>query len=494
MSIIPFGEFRPDVSDFMGQTTQTVNNVFPRGDGYGPVAALLAASGALAAACRGLFFARKNDGTVQIFAGTSNKLYTLNNTTLAWTDVSLGSGTYTGLASSANWQFAQFNNFVFAVQVNAAVQVYDLTSSTNFANLSGSPPQAAYVAVVNRFLVLTGIASPNVYRIQWSGLNDTVQWTSGTEQSDFQDLADGGLVRGVAGGEFGVTFQDDVIRRMTFAPGSPYVFGIDKIAEGDGLLAPYSLVKAQDRVFYLSPQGFKRLDPGGYPVPIGKEKINRTFFADLDANNLQLVIGCADPKHSRVYWAYKSVNGASGLFDKVMVHDWILDRWAVFQTSGEYLASISQPGITLEGVDSAFGSNLDTLTISSFDNISNAALAKFAGIDASHKLGFFNGSNLEATLRTPEQGDPNGQRIFVKGFRPITDAASVYGKTIYRDNAVTSTTTSTTEALADLTYNTGLVPQRIETKFARAHVRIPAGQSWNYASGVEPDVDVTGRR
>ena len=114
---------------------------------------------------------------------------------------SAGSGThsvtdvYTSIPAGDQWQFAQFNNFVFAVQINATPQVFDLTSSTAFADLAGSPPQARYIAVVNRFVVLSGLGSSTPYRIQWSGHNATTTWTSGVNSSDFQDLPDGGTVR-----------------------------------------------------------------------------------------------------------------------------------------------------------------------------------------------------------------------------------------------------------------------------------------------------------
>src|SRR6185503_17444026 len=122
------------------------------------------------------------------------------------------------------------------------------------------------------------------------------------------------------------------------------------------------IISAGDRVFFCSPQGFKMLLPGGYPQPIGKEKVDRAFFNDVDASNLQLMIGAHDPNQSRVYWAYKSINGTTGLFDKVLCYDWVLDEWSPIQISGEYLASLSKPGITLEGVDAAYGSNIDTLS------------------------------------------------------------------------------------------------------------------------------------
>ncbi len=488
MPVLSFGEFRPDVSDYRGAHTRTVLNVVPQGDGYAPIPSLVSFTGAMPAACRGYFFARKADGSVQVFAGTSDRLYTLSNTDNSWSDISKSGSAYSALSATAQWQFAQFNNFVFAVQQNVAPQVYDLTSSSEFADLGGSPPQAACIAVINRFLVLGGLASPNVYRVQWSDLNDTTEWTSGVGQSDFQDLADGGIVRGIVGGEAGVIFQDSSIRRMIYAPGSPYVFGIDRISLVDGLLSTYSLIMAGDRVFFVSPQGFKMLVPGGYPQPIGKERVDRTFFSELDTGNLQLLVGSADPSKTRVFWAYKSINGQNGLFDSVLIYDWQLDKWSKMAVSGEYIASLAKPGISLESVDDAYGNDLDTLTIPSLDTISTASLAQISLIGPAHKLGFLTGANMEATLETPEQGQDT-RRIFVRGFRPVTDAGTVYGSVTYRETAQGTSATSS-EALIN---SIGVCPQRVSTRYARAKLRIPS-QDWTYAAGIEPDVVSVGAR
>lgn len=567
MPVLSFSDYRPDVSDYQGQHSRNISNVLPQGDGYGPFPSLNKFSSALNGACRGLFYARKSDGSILIFAATSNRLFTLNNTTFGWTPVSkvqtctisnaspavvtlsshgliagdpvqftttsalptglstgttyyvisagltsgafevsatLGgsainttgagsgthsvTGTYSALSSADQWQFVQFNNFIISVQKNVAPQVYDLTSSTAFADLGGSPPQASYIAVVNRFVVLCGLASPNVYRLQWSGLNATTTWTSGVSQSDFQDLADGGIVRGVAGGEFGVIFQDQSIRRLTYAPGSPYVFSIDRISMDDGLLAPYSAINAGDRVFFLSPQGFKMIVPGGYPTPIGKEKVDRTFFNDVDTANLQLVIAAHEPKTTRVYWTYKSLSGSSNLFDKILCYDWIIDRWTTITQSGEFLTSMSVPGITLEGVDAAFGSDLDTLTIASLDAISSATTPKLAGVDSTHSFGYFTGSNLEAIMETPEQGG-DGRRIRVRGFRPVSDATSVYGSISSRDTAQAVQTYGTEVSVNSV----GVCPFNIDTRYARGRVRIPAAETWTYAAGIEPDVATGGK-
>jgi hypothetical protein len=275
MTMLPFGDWRPDLSGYQGAASQLIQNVVPRADGYGPFADLTAFTSALPAACRGFFYARKSDGSIAVFAGTATRLYQLSNTDFSWTDVSKGGASYSAVPSSDHWQFAQFGNFVIAVEANAVPQVFDLSSSSAFADLGGSPPQARYIAVVGRFVVLSGLLS-TPYRIQWSGLNAVTTWTAGVNSSDYQDLPDGGIVRGVAGGEYGVVFQESAMRRMTFVPGSPVIFNIERITEDKGLMAPYSLIRAADKLFFLSPQGFQGMVATGAPAAIRPQLLCRS--------------------------------------------------------------------------------------------------------------------------------------------------------------------------------------------------------------------------
>lgn len=493
MPLIPFGPYTPDLSDYEAQTGQNVINVVPRGDGYGPFKSLTAFSLSLGAQCRGAFAAYKTDGSVVVFAATATDLYRLDNTTYSWTKVSLGGGPYSAVPASDQWSFAQFNNLVIAVQVNVVPQVFDLSSSTAFANLAGNPPQARYVDVIGRFLVLTGLLT-NSNRIQWSGLNDVNgpnSWTAGVNSSDIQDFPDGGITRGIAGGEYGVVFQDNAIRRMIYLPGDPRVFQIEKIADGLGIYGPLSLVRSGPSVFFYSLKGWHRIDPGSAPIQIGRERVDRTFFTDLDTTQLQLFMGHADPRSSRIIWVYKSVNGATNLFDKALCYDPVLDKFTSLRFSGEFLFKVAQPGITLEQVDTLIGSNLDMIT-QSFDNLSTVIVPELAAFDAGHRAGFFRGPSLEATLETAEQGT-DGQRIKLKvGFRPVCDAPTVYGSASRRENQQ-SLSTAGPESLVNST--TGICNMLLDTRYSRFKCRIPAGTVWSFIAGVEPvDLKATGRR
>lgn len=565
MPLLPFGEWKPDVSDYEGQTTQTIQNVVPRGDGYGPFKDFTVLSAALPAKCRGGFYALKSDGSVAIFAATSTKIFLANNSDFTWKPVSkvtaltsisqaspavftktahglaadeavvlstsgalptgltvdtiyyvktvlsadtftvsatvggaaintssAGSGThsmtsvYSAVSASAQWQFCQFGNFVIAVQENTVPQVYDLSSSTAFADLGGSPPQAAYVSVVGRFVVLSGLLS-TPYRIQWSGLNATTTWTSGTNSSDYQDLPDGGIVRGVAGGENGVIFQDQAIRRMSYIPGSPLVFQIERISEQQGLFGPYSIVRSGERIFFHSAQGFHQILPGQAPTEIGREKIDRTFFDELDKGDLKHLIGASDPRSTKVFWAYKTEANSGDYYDRILGYDYVLERFFKIVMSGDYLLGLSQPGLTLENLDS-ISASLDALAVS-LDNFAVSSTPVLSQFNSTFKLGFFTGSNLEATLESAEQGT-DGTRVFFRGFRPVTDSATVYGSIKYRDD--TSGAVSTTAESLKST-RTGLCNVRISARYGRMKARIPAGTTWTFIAGVEPDVAGEGK-
>lgn len=564
MPLLPWGAWTPDASDYEGTAVHDIQNVYPRGDGYGPFPDFATLTASLPAACRGGFYALKSDGTIVVFAATVDRLYRLNNTDYTWVPVSkvatvtisnaspavityantfaandevvfsttgtlptgltagtvyyvsatslsgssfkvsatpggalintssAGSGThsvtaiYSSLTSTAQWRFAQFNNFIMAVQANVAPQVYDLSSSAAFADLGGSPPQAAYIDIVSRFVVLSGLLS-NPYRIHWSGLNATTTWTSGVNSSDYQDLPDGGIVRGVAGGDqSAIIFQDQAIRRMSYVPGSPIIFQIDRISQDKGLYAPYSIVRAGEVVFFYAGQGFHKIAPGGFPEQIGREKVDRTFLADLDKGNLQLFMGAADPRSTRVYWAYKSVSGIAGAYDKILGYDFLLDRFFPINMHGEYLLGISQTGLTLENLD-AINSSIDAMTLT-LDAYATAVQPEIAQFSSSHALGFFRGANLEATLESSEQGT-DGERLRVRGFRPVTDSPTVYGSITYREMV---SATPYIGAEVGKNARTGRCDMNKSTRYVRYKNRIPAGTVWTFTAGIEPDVTTEG--
>jgi len=137
------------------------------------------------------------------------------------------------LGGDGAWRFAQFGTLAVAVNGIDAAQKFDLAVGTNFLALGGSPPVAQFIATLRDFVLMGNIATlPQ--RVQWSGIDNAELWGSiPANQADFQDLPDGGDVTGLVGGEYGLVFQENAIRRMTYE-GPPIIFRIDKIATDIG--------------------------------------------------------------------------------------------------------------------------------------------------------------------------------------------------------------------------------------------------------------------
>ncbi|MGL3209675.1 hypothetical protein [Bradyrhizobium sp. BR 1433] len=172
--------------------------------------------------------------------------------------------------------------------------------------------------------------------------------------------------------------------------------------------------------------------------------------------------------------------------NKLLGYDFLLDRFFPVSMTGEYLLGVSQTGLTLENLDT-ISSSLDAMTLS-LDAYATAVQPEIAQFNNAHVLGFFRGQNLEATLESAEQGSDEN-RITIRGFRPITDAPTLYGAVSSRDTP-SAIAVPGTEVLVNA--RTGRCDMMQDTRYSRFKVRIPAATQWTFCAGVVPDVIASG--
>ena len=221
--MIQFGEWLPDQPDYSNPGVTRAENVVPAAGGYRSLPEFVAYSGAADGNINGLFAAKDNTGNVKLFAGDNTKLYEFDSTDSSLDNISKA-GNYTLTAPQERWRFVQFGKDVIAVGgIGVAPQRYTLGTSTLFADLAGSPPDADFIAVVRDFVWLGNVEDGSgnrlPYRVQWSGFNDITSWTAGTDQSDFQDIPDAGNITGMVGGEYCTILMAD--RVALLHPGCP---------------------------------------------------------------------------------------------------------------------------------------------------------------------------------------------------------------------------------------------------------------------------------
>lgn len=479
---IPLGDWRPDISDLNRTFASQAKNVVPLGIGYGPVPSMQAYSAsALAARAYGLFAGRKSAASWALYAGTLTKLYLLSGS--SWSDASRLAGGNYNVSSTEFWRFAQFGTYVYATNVNDALQRIDVDSGTNFAAVGGSPPQARNIAVVGDFVVLSSLSS-DPYKIHWSAINDPTGWTIGTSLSDVQTFGDGGRVAGVAGGEVGYVLQEYAIRRMRFQPGSDYVFTFERVVDGKGCVSPYGFVAVAGTVYFVAEDGLYSYSGQGLN-PLGAQRVNDWFLDNADTSRLNQVMAFADPFRPRIYWAfYSSANSA--YFDRVLAYDWSLDRFSWFEATAEVWGQAATPGI---GLDSISGT-LETLT-TSFDSRSyEGGRLGVSAFSSSHVLSFLDGSNTEATLETAEvtpYGEGRGLTTYV---RPVIDTTAALVSVAARETFQATSSYGSEAGLNAI----GQAPLRAGGRYHRYKVRVPAGSDWTIAEYVSIEPVSQGRR
>lgn len=472
MSNQAFGPWMPDVQTIGTNNVRQALNVVPTSNGYGPFRSISELTGALPARCCGWKTVVGADGNIHLFAGTATGLFKINPVTLAWANVSGGSYT---LTDRDFWWFIQFGDNVIAGSTGILPQRYQLNISATFANLGGSPPRARSASVVGDQVVL--------YlddRVMWSGINDITGWTIGVNSCDQQPLPDGGYAQTGTNGEFGFIFQERSIRRMIANPG-PEIFDISVISSDRGILMPYSMVEAHSSVFFLSSDGFWRIDANGGFTPIGFGQVNEYIIKNADLTNPRFVIGGADPKFQRVFWAFRSISTLDpNILDRILIYDWVLNRWSLAAVSVEFVGQNIPLAITLDGLDASYPGGIDSIPVS-LDSFDSSRQARLAGFTTNHKLGFFEGVALEAIVETPDISGGR-KRTKTQYAAPMTDADSCMVSTGHRE-LMNETMVYSQERAPSA--RTGYASVRGSGRYVSHKVRIPANQDWTFIKSID---------
>lgn len=424
----------------------------------------------------GYFTARSLSGQVTFFVGTADKLYKLNNTTLAFDDVSRATPAYAA-NDDARWCFEQFGEYVVAVNINDDPQVFQLGVSTTFAALAGSPPRASFVKAWGDFLCLMQLAT-NPDRVHWSALNNIFGWTPGVNNSDFQTFPEGGVVQGSSRATNPLIILERAIYLGTFVPGSSIIFSFVKIHDGRGAKSPYSIASRGENTFFADEGSFFQITANGAIADIGFEKVSRTIFGQLSASDVSAIVGAIDPFYSRVYWTM-DLTGA-GIYSAILVYDWLQMRWSIAEQANHGIFPAATAGYTLEGLD-VFGS-LDALPYSLDSKVWQGGAPVLAAFGSDFTLGFFNGSNKEAIITTSEKGDLSGRIAVTSSAYAVVDTDNytmAFGSRMKRGETVVWTNEITP------TPATGRVDKMLAARFQRFRTTIPAGVVWTHAQGVD---------
>jgi hypothetical protein len=479
---VPVAEYAPDRGDLDSSVYTVCTNAIPAADCYLPAKSLraLTSTNALPSTPLGFVQVQRSDGAFYMFAGALDgsdyKLYYYDDPD--WVDCSQA-GFYAAFDTESGARFAQYGDFVYAATgANNDIQKIDLNDlATGFFDVVGTggtdPPRARFIGVINEFLVLSGLASYPT-SVHWSEIGDADGWRIGTNGSDRQEFPDGGLVKGMTLSEYGLLFQEYTIRRFAFNPGSPYVFEFARIADNSGTSALNSITETNGITFWLAEDGFW-MERGGQITPIGQERVDRTFLADLPYANIPYVLGYAEPTEKRVYWAY-STGANTSVRTKLIVYHYGLDRWSVLEQSLTWLGPVTQGAVSIDDISGSIDAVSGSLDDSSYRGHNHL----MGGFTTGFKVGTFTGDNLEATLETGWYQYAAPGRAMVQRVSPLVDTASAYVRLSTKENMYATATTRDEQQVG----GTGHTHWTASGRYLKGRARM-TGNSWNKFQGFE---------
>lgn len=479
----------PDQPDQPASGSAVIQNVFPRTlASYGGINAPVAVYNALNSRCRGGFGVHDKFGNVFMFAGSNSDLYLLKAGGTDWVNKSVAPGFYdTGVNV---WNFVYFNGQVITTNYTAIPQHYILSpESSVFSFLSGAHavPRAKYIAVVKNAFLALGNTYDDVngempQRVWWSAAGDPENWpVLGTDeaaqvQSGAVDLlGGGGDVQGFAPDLINadaVVFMEYGLRRMMYA-GPPDVFSFLPVENARGTPAPSSIVVQGGIAYYWGQDGIYAFD-GGSSQPIGAGKVDKFLLGDgnqvgdVNMAHIKRVVGAADALNKLIWWAYPST-ASSGNPDRLLCYSWELGRFSLVLLTCETI-------FRLLSVDATLGSKL-----------------QIALFDATHKMNFFTGGALAATVDTQELQPVPGRRVFIRNSRPMVDGLSSAPTVAigHRERLQDAVSFSPAVALNAM----GMCPVRRSGRLVRGRITVPAdATTWSNISGIELDVVPQGSR
>jgi hypothetical protein len=412
--------------------------------------------------------AYRPSGSPYIFVGTATNIYTYSAS--GFTSIQGGLTTTAG----NGLRFCPYGSFMMATNGSDPIKKFDPTTPTVMTTLAAGAPTARYLAVV-RGILMAAYAAGNAQRVQWSDTGNPATWTTGgSSLAGTQDMATGGDITGLVGGEYALVLQESRITRWSFT-GDTTIWQVDEILTDIGCPLPKSLATVGKVSFFWSNRGFMAFD-GTTAEPIGTEKIDRTFQALLDRNYMDNISAVIDPLRSLYIVSVPSSNPPTS----VLLYNYVEKAWTTAPVTTPLMFSALSLSVPLESLDALYG-NLDAMPVSLDSSALRGGFPAMFLFDGSNMLGQLSGTPMQATFKDGMKELVQGRRSRIRYVRPLTNASAVT-VTIGGANSLDATPSETSYSARQ---GNGTFRTRENWNFTQTKHVIAAGASWGYFLGCD---------
>lgn len=483
--VIPFGEWMPDMG--LLASANATKGVLSYTGGYAPLPDL-AAMGVtpLNDTCLGGIGVYDADtGAASAFVGDRARLYKIVGGNPV--DVSKSGG----YAADPDWvwSFAQFGNNIIASARGVATQVFQLGTSSLFANLANAPEADCVFRIRQHVFACQG-RTVNV-----SGFNDSTAWTPDPATQAFQNTVgqDAGLIVTGIGGEQGALFQERGIVRLAYQGGTaPFIF--DEVEGGRGACSAHAVAQWGRGAFVVAEDGFYIFD-GMQAIPIGQNKVDQWFVERLHYPYRFKVWSAVDA--GRKTWMVGFPADGATSCNTILMYNWSDKRWTYDVLDTQFGFSFPKPGVSADdtaAITALVGTALaDDIDISVDSAVWRESRKQWAVVDSGRYIGQFTGANREAIVETGTFEPDPGRKVYVSKLPPVIDAppetmtGTVYARLSRLDQEAVAEDSS-------IVNEEGHAEVRVEGRYLSARFTVAAGAVWTEANGVLNDVHAGAQR
>ena len=219
---------------------------------------------------------------------------------------------------------------------NRAVALSDLTNS----NLAPTVALQVLVSDIDRHVICfgadaispSGVTRTNVIDpmlVAWSDQENAEDWEPRATNTagSFRLSAGSSIIGAIRARQETLIWTDTSLYSMSFV-GQPFVFAVNLVNEGVGLVGPNAAVNTPKGVFWMDKKGFYSYTGGIQQVPC---TVDEYVFTDLNQTQSYQIFSFVNKAFDEVGWFYCS--GTSNVIDRYVVFNYEENVWTIGKLS-----------------------------------------------------------------------------------------------------------------------------------------------------------------
>ena len=302
-------------------------------------------------ACRGLFTWRNDYGVIYYVAGTNQKIY-LNDGGIQ-SDITpasynhgildsafqygYGVGAYGNAAygtarssstlslDATTWSFDTFQEYLLAQPTAGVLYSFRVGTDSTLQTVTNAPTNNQYMLVSDQQHIICFGAANDRQTIKWASAGSLTDWTaSATNSAGSLTLTDDSFIRCARKIRSGIlVFTDRNVYLMSYL-GSPFYYGINRVASNCGTLSNKATVAIQDNLFYMGHNDFFVYNGGVQSIPC---PVHEYIFGDMNKFQSAKVYGGLNPDFNEIIWFYPSASSTEN--NRYVIYNYKENSWAI---------------------------------------------------------------------------------------------------------------------------------------------------------------------